>query len=67
MKINDPKASYSQVSGVLLNTERAFPDQMMIKPGSLKEVDGMVTFTATVLASDIELLYVPPSVRLANR
>ena len=69
MKINDPKASYWQVSGVFLNTERADDHRLLvlIKPGSLKAKDGMVTFTAIVSESDIESLYVPPIERLANR
>ncbi|ORV81246.1 hypothetical protein AWC11_02355 [Mycobacterium interjectum] len=69
MKINDPKASYSQVHGVFLNTERADDHglHVLVKPRSLKAKDGMVTFTAIVLESDVESLYVPPSERLANR
>lgn len=69
MKINDPKASYSQVHRVFLNTERAADHLLLIqvKPGSLKVEGGMATFTAVVSESDIESLYVPPSERLANR
>lgn len=69
MKINDPKASHSQVSGIFLNTERTDGHRLLVsvKPGSLKAKDGMVTFTAIVLESDVESLYVPPSERLANR
>lgn len=69
MKINDPKASYSQVSGVFLDTEHAQDDGLLVlvKPGSVKVHDGMVTFTAIVPDSAIASLYVPPSERLANR
>ncbi|BBY70107.1 hypothetical protein [Mycobacterium paraintracellulare] len=69
MKINDPKASYSQVSGVFLTADRADDHGLLvsIKPGSLKVKDGTATFTAIVLESDVASLYVPPSERLANR
>ncbi|WP_141682013.1 hypothetical protein [Mycobacterium malmoense] len=69
MKINDPRASYSQVHGIFLNTERVDGLGLLvaIKPGSLKVDGGVVTFTATIAESDVGLLYVPPSERLANR
>jgi hypothetical protein len=69
MRINDPKASYSQVSGVFLDAGQVQDNRLLVlaKPGSLKVDDGMVTFKAVVPESAIESLYVPPSDRLANR
>lgn len=69
MKINDEGFKYSQISAVFLKTEHAEGNRMLIKvrPGSFKVDGGMVTFTATVLESDIESLYVPLGDRLANR
>ncbi|WP_373142128.1 hypothetical protein [Mycobacterium marinum] len=69
MMINDPKASLSQVHGIFLSTQHARDNQILVpvKPGSLKVNGGIVTFTATVIDSDVEFLYVPPSERLANR
>ncbi|ORB11638.1 hypothetical protein BST37_18725 [Mycobacterium noviomagense] len=69
MRINDPKARYSQVSGVFLDTDQAQDHRLLVmaKMGSLKVVDGMVTFKAMVPESAIESLYVPPSERLRNR
>jgi hypothetical protein len=73
MKINDPKASYSQVSAIFLNTVGAGADLhghrllVSVKPGSLIVDGGKVSFEATVLEWDVESLYVAPSERLANR
>ena len=67
MKSNCPEAGYSKVSAIHLSENRQFPSLLPIKPGSLKVKGGMVTFTAIILESDVALLYVPPSERLANR
>jgi len=67
MESNCPEAGHSKVSSVVLRDDRAFPNQLLVKKGSLKVQGDSATFTVTVLADDIESLYVAPADRLAVR